>query len=1099
MNLGILAGIFPSGRPNTRNSGSTPAPKGVNGLRLACWNVRTMLDSTDSNHPQRRSALVAHELSRLNVDIAALSEVRFPEVGSLKEQGAGYTLFWSGKPQSERRLSGVGFMIQNTIAAKLENLPTGHSDRIMSMRLPLRKKQYITLFSVYAPTLQADPADKDKFYSDLRNLVRSTPADDKVIILGDFNARVGRDSEAWKGVLGKHGVGNCNDNGRLLLEFCTEMQLTITNTIFQQRNRLKTTWMHPRSRHWHLLDYILVRQRDLGDVLHTRVMPSAECHTDHRLVRCKLNVHFKPKPKLGGPPRKKLHVDSLKSDKVRADLQSNLQSKLEGSDCATDTCPETLWAQLKTVILKSSEEVLGFTTKKNKDWFDENDSEIQQLLAKKRTAHQAHLAQPSCPIKKAVFRSACSHLQRKLRTIQNRWWTSLAEKTQLCADNGDHRGFYEALKAVYGPTHQLVAPLRSTDGQSLLTDKASILNRWSEHFQTLFSVNRTVDNSALQRIHQQPLKEELDLLPSLEEVIKAVDQQKSGKAAGVDGIPPEVWKHGGVALHSKLHELLVHCWEQGKLPQDLRDAVIITLYKNKGEKADCSNYRGITLLSIAGKILARVLLNRLVPAVAVHHLPESQCGFRANRGTTDMVFVLRQLQEKCREQNKGLYITFVDLSKAFDTVSRKGLWEILERLGCPPKFLNMVIQLHEQQRGQVRSSNDLSEHFPVSNGVKQGCVLAPTLFTIFFSMMLQQATEDLGDEDGIYIRYRTDGSLFNLRRLQAHTKTLEQLIRELLFADDAALVAHTEPAMQRVTSCFAEAAKLFGLEVSLKKTEVLHQPAPQEAYRTPYITIGETELKAVQQFTYLGSTISSDARIDKEVDNRLAKANSAFGRLYRRVWSSKHLKKGTKVSVYRAVVLTTLLYGSESWVTYRQHLRLLERFHQRCLRSILNIHWSDYVTNVEVLERAEITSIEAMLMKTQLRWAGHVSRMEDHRLPKIILYGELSTGHRNRGAPKKRFKDTLKKSLQCCNIDYHQWSALAADRGTWRHTVHQAVSSFDKNRRTDLQEKRSRRKNRTVTAPNPESSFPCSRCGRVCRSRIGLVSHQRACTSGLNP
>ncbi|KAI8495015.1 hypothetical protein Bbelb_270010 [Branchiostoma belcheri] len=210
-----------------------------------------MLDSTDNNRPQRRSALVARELSRLSIDIAALSEVRLPDVGSLKEQG---------KPQPERRLSGVGFMIENTIASKLENLPTGHSDRIISMRLPLTKKQHVTLFSVYAPTLQADPTDKDKFYTDLRRLVRNTPAGDKVIILGDFNARVGRDSVAWKGALRKHGVGNCNENGRLLLEFYPELQLAITNTIFQQKDSLKTTWMHPRSKHWHLIDYILVRQ-----------------------------------------------------------------------------------------------------------------------------------------------------------------------------------------------------------------------------------------------------------------------------------------------------------------------------------------------------------------------------------------------------------------------------------------------------------------------------------------------------------------------------------------------------------------------------------------------------------------------------------------------------------------------------------------------------------------------------------------------------------------------------------------------------------------------------------------------------------------------
>ncbi|XP_069783087.1 uncharacterized protein [Narcine bancroftii] len=111
----------------------------------------------------------------------------------------------------------------------------------------------------------------------------------------------------------------------------------------------------------------------------------------------------------------------------------------------------------------------------------------------------------------------------------------------------------------------------------------------------------------------------------------------------------------------------------------------------------------------------------------------------------------RQLQEKCREQYKELYITFVDLTKAFDTMSRKGLWQILERLGCPPKFLNMVIQLHENQQGRVRYSNELSEPFSIDNGVKQGCVLTPTLFTIFFSMMLKQAMKDLNNEDAVVI------------------------------------------------------------------------------------------------------------------------------------------------------------------------------------------------------------------------------------------------------------------------------------------------------------------------------------------------------------
>jgi len=545
----------------------------------------------------------------------ALSEMRFPDEGSLQEHGARYTLFWSEKLSTERRLAGVGFMVRTSITSKLENLPTGHSDHIMSMRLPLKNKQYATLFSVYAPTLQAEFAEKDKFYSELRNLIQSTPADDKVIILGDFNARVGEDATAWKGVLGRHGVGNCNDNGRWLLELCTEQQLVITNTIFHQKDSLKTTWMHPRSRHWHLIDYVIVRHRDLKDVLHTGVMPSTEYHTDHCLVRCKLNLNFKPKQRKGGPPKKSFKLSKLQSAEVKTDFQADLQTKLGHDSCPKDSSPEALWIKLKTAILQTSKKVMGLSTKKNKDWFDENNHEILDLLAKKRSAHQAHLTQLSCPMKKAAFGHTCGNLQ----------------------------------------------------------------------------------------------------------------------------------------------------------------------------------------------------LNSM-----------SAC--------------------KRRKYSTSLH-----------------------------------------------------------------------------------------------------------------------------FGKNTAL--------------------LTSLLVRL----------------------------SLRQFTYLGCTITSDAKIDKEVDNRLAKASCAFGRLYKRVWNNKHLKKNTKISVCRAVVLTTLLYGSESWVTYRLHL--LECFHQRCLRIILNIHWSDYITNVEVLQQVVIASIEAMLLKAQLRWSGHVSRMEDHRLPKITLYGELYSSHCDRGAPKKRYKDSLRKSLGVCQID----------------------------------------------------------------------------------
>ena len=177
---------------------------------------------------------------------------------------------------------------------------------------------------------------------------------------------------------------------------------------------------------------------------------------------------------------------------------------------------------------------------------------------------------------------------------------------------------------------------------------------------------------------------ELDVPPTIDELSKAIDSLSSRKASGSDNIPPEVVK---MAKKSSFlehrHELLLHCWEEGAVPHDMRDAKIITLYKNKGERSDCNNYRGISLLSIVGKAFARVLLNRL-QVLAERVYPEAQCGFRAARSTIDMVFSVRQLQEKCREQRQPLYLAFIDLTKAFDLVSRDGLFSLLQRIGCPP-------------------------------------------------------------------------------------------------------------------------------------------------------------------------------------------------------------------------------------------------------------------------------------------------------------------------------------------------------------------------------------------------------------------------------
>ena len=168
--------------------------------------------------------------------------------------------------------------------------------------------------------------------------------------------------------------------------------------------------------------------------------------------------------------------------------------------------------------------------------------------------------------------------------------------------------------------------------------------------------------------------------------------------------------------------------------------------------------------------------------------------------------------------------------------------------------------------------------------------------------------------------------------------------------------------------------------------------------------------------------------IDEKVTARTAKASVAFGRLRTDVWERNGIRLDTMLKVYKAVVLPTLLYACETWTVYQRHAKKLNHFHLSCLRKILKIRWQDKIPDTEVLKKAKMQSVHTLLNLAQLRWTGHVTRMPDERLPKKVLYGELQEGKRSQGGQKKRYKDTLKASLNDFNIQTESWEQAAQDR-----------------------------------------------------------------------
>jgi len=205
-----------------------------------------------------------------------------------------------------------------------------------------------------------------------------------------------------------------------------------------------------------------------------------------------------------------------------------------------------------------------------------------------------------------------------------------------------------------------------------------------------------------------------------------------------------------------------------------------------------------------------------------------------------MIFSLRQIQEKRAEQKMELYVVFIDFTKAFDTVSRNGLWRVLKKFGSTEKTTNLTTALHAGMQAtvvqgrdasnefhagmqaKVVQGRDASNEFAVTNGVKQGCVLASTLFSLYLTAMLEVTFKNLNE--GIYIQTRHGADLFDVAQFKSKTRITKHLVKEMLFTDDCALVAHWAADMQVLVNNFAKAVAQFSLKINIKKTEYMYQP-----------------------------------------------------------------------------------------------------------------------------------------------------------------------------------------------------------------------------------------------------------------------------------
>ena len=253
-----------------------------------------------------------------------------------------------------------------------------------------------------------------------------------------------------------------NSNVLRLLSICREFDLTVTNTLFQQPNNRKTSWIHPRSKDWHLIDFVITKERDSRDINITRSFHSTCYLSDHALLRSKALFRLAHKRLKNSSIPNGINILPLKTSEKQTELCNKLDASLDSVEITEHI--KISWKALRDATYTSSLEVLGLPVRKHQDWFDDNNTEVQLLIQQMHSSHRAWINDKNLPIKKQAYKKCKNQVQSALRKMKEAWWSTKATELQQVVDRKDSEVFYDGLKKVYGPQESGASSVLSSDG-----------------------------------------------------------------------------------------------------------------------------------------------------------------------------------------------------------------------------------------------------------------------------------------------------------------------------------------------------------------------------------------------------------------------------------------------------------------------------------------------------------------------------------------------------------------------------------------------------------------------------------------------------------
>ena len=411
----------------------------------------------------------------------------------------------------------------------------------------------------------------------------------------------------------------------------------------------------------------------------------------------------------------------------------------------------------------------------------------------------------------------------------------------------------------------------------------------------------------------QVMFDELNVSLTVDEIQKAIGQLNLRKSCGPDNIINEFFKYGTDNLVSYVCRLFNAVFSSGYFPSKWSEGYIVPLHK-KGSINEVENYRGITLLSVFGKLFSRVLNNRLSAWAEDYHIYiEAQAGFRKEMGTIDNIFILHGLIKHFINESKRLYVAFIDFTKAFDYVVRDNLWLKLIKFGVRGKILNVIQSMYGSVKSMVKYNNSLSDDFECYLGVRQGECLSPFLFSMY-----------LNDIEETFIRGKFQGIEIGMLKLFL-----------LLYADDIVIFADNENMLQKGLEILYEYCTSWKLKVNTNKTKIMIFRGGGILSRNLHFLYSGEKIEIVSKFTYLGIVFSTGGSFTDTFETLAGQGRKALFKLYKYLEQFTSLSAKHVLDLFDKLIKPVLHYGCEIWGF--QNAAPLERLHTQFCKRLLGV------------------------------------------------------------------------------------------------------------------------------------------------------------------